>query len=218
MDFTSKSIKTLFSDVTTVFTRAKQYAEETIGTAERTELDQQYESLAERADTCKQWTERIVAKLEAVIQPNPSKKSAMIYLMIQLFFFCFYLDMRYGDILIERMGTEVKRDRLRNLEYLGNDMIDAGIAFNPSSVYGNALVKVGKAQQNLGQTERDFVANSYRTFIIPLRKFLEEDMKTITKERKVLETKRLDLDAAKSRLRKAKNMETQSNVSLIEFH
>lgn len=192
MDFTSKSIKTLFSDVTTVFTRAKQYAEETIGTAERTELDQQYESLAERADTCKQWTERIVAKLEAVIQPNPN--------------------MRYGDILIERMGTEVKRDRLRNLEYLGNDMIDAGIAFNPSSVYGNALVKVGKAQQNLGQTERDFVANSYRTFIIPLRKFLEEDMKTITKERKVLETKRLDLDAAKSRLRKAKNMETQSNA------
>jgi len=73
MDFTTKGFKNLLSDVTTVFTRAKQYAEETIGTAERTDLDQQYESLAERADIYKHWTERIVAKLEAVIQPNPSK-------------------------------------------------------------------------------------------------------------------------------------------------
>lgn len=121
--------------------------------------------------------------------------------------------MRYGDLLIEKMGNEIKRDRLRNLEYLGNDMIDAGIAFGPSTVYGNALVKVGKTQQQLGQTEKDFVLNSYRTFIIPFRKFLDEDMKTIVKERKVLETKRLDLDAAKSRLRKAKSMETQANVS-----
>ncbi len=71
--FSSKGLKGIFTDMTTVFTRAKQYAEETIGTAERTELDQQYESLAEKADIYKQWTERIVAKLEAVVQPNPSK-------------------------------------------------------------------------------------------------------------------------------------------------
>ena len=82
-------------------------------------------------------------------------------------------DMRYGDLLIEKMGTEIKRDRLRNYEYLGNDMIDAGIAFGPSTVYGNALVKVGKTQQSLGQAEKDFVLNSYRTFIIPFRKFLD---------------------------------------------
>ena len=126
-------------------------------------------------------------------------------------------DMRYGDLLIEKMGTEIKRDRLRNLEYLGNDMIDAGIAFGPSTVYGGALVKVGKTEQLLGQAEKDFVLNSYRTFIIPFRKFLDEDMKTIAKERKVLETKRLDLDAAKNRLKKAKNMDTQNNVSSIAF-
>lgn len=191
--FSSKGLKGIFTDMTTVFTRAKQYAEETIGTAERTELDQQYESLAEKADIYKQWTERIVAKLEAVVQPNPN--------------------MRYGDLLIERMGTEIRReDRLRNLEYLGNDMIDAGIAFGPSTVYGNALVKVGKTQQALGQTEKDFVVASYRTFIIPFRKFIDEDMKTITKERNVLQTKRLDLDAAKSRLRKAKSMDSVANA------
>ena len=73
MNFATDSFKNLFSDVSTVFTRAKQYAEETIGTAERTELDYEYEQLAEKADTYKLWTERIVAKLEAVVQPNPSE-------------------------------------------------------------------------------------------------------------------------------------------------
>ena len=119
-------------------------------------------------------------------------------------------------MLIEKMGTEIKREhRLRNLEYLGNDMIDAGIAFGPTTVYGAALVKVGKSQQMLGQTEKEFVQESYRSFIIPFRKFLEEDMKTIVKERKVLETKRLDLDAAKSRLKKAKSVDAQANVSIF---
>ncbi|XP_046920420.2 SH3 domain containing GRB2 like, endophilin-B isoform X2 [Dermatophagoides farinae] len=198
MDFSTKSLKNLVSDVTTVFTRAKQYAEETIGTAERTELDSEYEQLAERADCYRQWTERIVSKLEAVIQPNPN--------------------MRYGEMLIERtMGSNTEliksRDnRLRNLDYLGNDMIDAGIAFGPSTLYGSALVKVGKHQTELGQAEKDFVQNAYRTIIIPLRKFLDEDMKTIAKERKVLETKRLDLDVAKNRLRKAKSQDSQNNA------
>ncbi|XP_075590756.1 SH3 domain containing GRB2 like, endophilin-B isoform X1 [Dermatophagoides farinae] len=200
MDFSTKSLKNLVSDVTTVFTRAKQYAEETIGTAERTELDSEYEQLAERADCYRQWTERIVSKLEAVIQPNPN--------------------MRYGEMLIERtMGSNTEliksRDnRLRNLDYLGNDMIDAGIAFGPSTLYGSALVKVGKHQTELGQAEKDFVQNAYRTIIIPLRKFLDEDMKTIAKERKVLETKRLDLDVAKNRLRKAKSQDSQNNPKL----
>ncbi|KAH9421089.1 Endophilin-B1 [Dermatophagoides pteronyssinus] len=200
MDFSTKSLKNLVSDVTTVFTRAKQYAEETIGTAERTELDNEYEKLAERADCYRQWTERIVSKLEAVIQPNPN--------------------MRYGEMLIERtMGSnndliKSRDNRLRNLEYLGNDMIDAGIAFGPTTLYGSALVKIGKHQTELGQAEKDFVQNSYRTIIIPLRKFLDEDMKTIAKERKVLETKRLDLDAAKSRLRKAKSQDSQNNPKL----
>ena len=59
-------------------------------------------------------------------------------------------------------------------------MIDAGIEFGPGTVYGSALIKVGKTQQNLGQTERNFVTGAYRGFVQPLRKFLDEDMKTIT--------------------------------------
>lgn len=148
--------------------------------------------MAERSDKTKLWTERIVSKTESVLQPNPNT--------------------RYGDMIFEKLGPDNKKERMRNLELLGADMIDAGIEFGPNTVYGNALIKVGKAEQNLGITERDFVTNAYRSFVQPLKKFLEEDMRTITKERKILETKRLDLDAAKNRLRKAKTMETQTNA------
>jgi len=91
-------------------------------------------------------------------------------------------------------------------------MIDAGIEFGPGTVYGSALIKVGQAQQRLGQSERDFVTGAYKGFVEPLRKFLDEDMKTIMKERKILEQKRLDLDMCKNRLRKAKTMEAQNNA------
>lgn len=93
-------------------------------------------------------------------------------------------------------------------------MIDAGIEFGPGTVYGSALIKVGQAQQRLGQSEREFVNGAYRGFVEPLRKFLDEDMRSIMKERKVLEQKRLDLDMCKNRLRKAKTMEAQNNVRL----
>ncbi|UXI21776.1 anaphase-promoting complex subunit [Sarcoptes scabiei] len=91
-------------------------------------------------------------------------------------------------------------------------MVDAGIACGPTTLYGDALMKVGKHQICLGQAEKEFVQQSYRTIIIPLRKFLDEDMKTIAKERKVLETKRLDLDVAKKRLKKAKSQDGQANL------
>ena len=82
------------------------------------------------------------------------------------------LDTRYGDMIFDKLGPipDNKKERMRNMECLGTDMIDAGIEFGPGTVYGSALIKVGKAQQNLGLTEREFVANSYRNFVHTVEK------------------------------------------------
>ncbi|CAG0887892.1 unnamed protein product [Cyprideis torosa] len=50
-----------------------------------------------------------------------------------------------------------------------------------------------------------------RAFVQPMQKFLEGEMKNILRERKILESKRLDLDACKNRLRKARSMSAQQN-------
>ncbi|GAB6031447.1 hypothetical protein CHUAL_009218 [Chamberlinius hualienensis] len=188
MDF---NVKKIASEAATVFTRAVQYTEEKLGTSEKTELDAHFESQAQRCDKTRIWTEKLLNRVEGVITPNPGN--------------------RVEDFLFEKLDRK-PRDRLSNLDWLGVDMIDAGDDFGAGTAYGSALIKVGRTQQRLGMAEREFIQKSAKNFMQPLRSFLDGDMKTILKERKILENKRLDLDACKSRLRKARSMEGQQNA------
>ncbi|XP_046675994.1 endophilin-B1 isoform X2 [Homalodisca vitripennis] len=168
-----------------LFLLSVQLTEEKLGTSEKTELDAHFENLAERSDVTKQWTEKILRDTEAVLTPNPGY--------------------RVEDFLFEKIDKK-RPNRLSNLEYLGLDMIEAGNEFGPGTAYGSALIKVGQNEQRLGHIERDFIASSHHCFLVPLRKFLDGEMKTILKERSILESKRLDLDACKNRVRKARSM------------
>lgn len=44
---------------------------------------------------------------------------------------------------------------------------------------GNALVKCGQAQLQIGNAEREFMTATVNNFLTPLHNFLEGDMKTI---------------------------------------
>lgn len=61
-----------------------------------------------------------------------------------------------------------------------------------TSIYfvGSALIKVGQSEQRLGAAEREFIGNAVHCYVQPLRKFLDGEMKTILRERKLLENKR----------------------------
>ncbi|XP_063234820.1 endophilin-B1 isoform X2 [Bacillus rossius redtenbacheri] len=181
----------LVRDAGTALSRVVQLTEEKLGTSEKTELDAHFENLAERSDTTKLWTEKILRDTEAVLTPN--------------------IGNRVEDFLFDKIDKK-RPNRLSNLEYLGLDMIEGGNEFGPGTAYGSALIKVGQCQQRLGQTERDFIVSASQCFAQPLRKFLDGEMKTILKERSILESKRLDLDACKNRLRKARSMQGQQTA------
>uniref|UniRef100_T1HBG5 BAR domain-containing protein n=1 Tax=Rhodnius prolixus TaxID=13249 RepID=T1HBG5_RHOPR len=103
-------------DAGTVVNRVVQLTGEKLGTSEKTELDAHFENLAERSDITKTWTEKILKNTESVLTPHPGN--------------------RVEDYLLEKI--EKKRpNRLSNLEYLGQDMIDAGNEFGPGTPYGN---------------------------------------------------------------------------------
>lgn len=51
-----------------------QFTEEKLGKAERTENDPHFESLAGKTDNVKQYTERMVKNVEAVLVPNPAAR------------------------------------------------------------------------------------------------------------------------------------------------
>ncbi|XP_042218751.1 endophilin-B1-like [Homarus americanus] len=146
-----------------------QYTEEKIGSAEKTELDGHFESLSLQTDSAKQWTEKLLAGAESVLIPNPGN--------------------RVEDMIFEKIEKR-RPNRLSNLEYLGLDMVQAGNEFGPGTAYGSALLKVGGAEQRLGMVEREFVSNAVQGYVQPMRKFLDTEMKTITREKRLLETKR----------------------------
>lgn len=99
-------------------------------------------------------------------------------------------------------------------------------------------MKCGETQKQIGGAEREFIQGAAFNFLTPFRNFLEGDFKTILvnaaavtgpvgealvwrtrsssceqKERKLLQVKRLDLDAAKTRLKKARMADARAAVS-----
>uniref|UniRef100_A0A8C9YD21 Endophilin-B1 n=1 Tax=Sander lucioperca TaxID=283035 RepID=A0A8C9YD21_SANLU len=194
MDF---NVKKFASDAGVFFTRAVQFTEEKLGQAEKTELDAHFENLMSRADCTKHWTEKIYRQTEVLLQPNPSA--------------------RIEEFLYEKLDRKAPC-RITNGELLGQYMQDAAKEFGPGTPYGSTLMEVGDCERRLGAAEREFFQTSAISFLTPLRNFLEGDWRTISKERRLLENLRLDLDACKTRVKKAKVAEAKAavkNMSLI---
>ncbi|XP_006983484.2 endophilin-B2 isoform X4 [Peromyscus maniculatus bairdii] len=188
MDF---NMKKLASDAGIFFTRAVQFTEEKFGQAEKTELDAHFENLLARADSTKNWTERILRQTEVLLQPNPSA--------------------RVEEFLYEKLDRKVP-SRVTNGELLAQYMAEAASELGPGTPYGKTLLKVSEAEKRLGAAERDFIHTASLSFLTPLRNFLEGDWKTISKERRLLQNRRLDLDACKARLKKAKAAEAKATL------
>ncbi|XP_020030363.2 endophilin-B2 isoform X6 [Castor canadensis] len=188
MDF---NMKKLASDAGIFFTRAVQFTEEKFGQAEKTELDAHFENLLARADSTKNWTEKILRQTEVLLQPNPSA--------------------RVEEFLYEKLDRKVP-SRVTNGELLAQYMAEAASELGPATPYGKTLIKVSEAEKLLGAAERDFIHTASISFLTPLRNFLEGDWKTIAKERRLLQNRRLDLDACKARLKKAKAAEAKATT------
>ncbi|XP_078188487.1 endophilin-B1 isoform X6 [Callithrix jacchus] len=167
-----------------------KFTEEKLGQAEKTELDAHLENLLSKAECTKIWTEKIMKQTEVLLQPNPNA--------------------RIEEFVYEKLDRKAP-SRINNPELLGQYMIDAGTEFGPGTAYGNALIKCGETQKRIGTADRELIQTSALNFLTPLRNFIEGDYKTIAKERKLLQNKRLDLDAAKTRLKKAKAAETRNS-------
>ncbi|KAF3845217.1 hypothetical protein F7725_008380 [Dissostichus mawsoni] len=77
---------------------------------------------------------------------------------------------------------------------------------------GTALLRFGETQKRLGETERNLVQSTNIHFLTPLRSFTEGEYRAMQDERKMLVNKRLDLDIAKTRLRKAREADERAET------
>lgn len=194
MDF-----KKFTTDAGAFFNRAKQFTEEVFGQAEKTEYDAHLEQLISKANKTKLWTERIVSEVETMLDPNPTS--------------------RLQSKVFDAMST-AKATKLNVYDVLGTALIDAGNDLGNNLPYGDSLVKTGSVQQKIAGAQREYSQAVAKVLINPLKNFLDGDMKTIEKELKTLETKRLDLDSAKSRHKKAEDkseVETELRNTQLMF-
>uniref|UniRef100_A0A3B4UF84 Endophilin-B1-like n=1 Tax=Seriola dumerili TaxID=41447 RepID=A0A3B4UF84_SERDU len=173
--------------------RAVQYTEESIGQADKTELDPGLEQLLALADATKTCTDKIICQTEVLLQPNPGA--------------------RLEDRLYEHLDWSVP-SRPRALEALGDQMTQAGLEIGSTTPYGeSALLRCGEVQKQLSEEERKLVQSTNIHFLTPLRSFTEGEFRAIQDERRMLVNKRLDLDIAKTRLRKAHEADREARVS-----
>uniref|UniRef100_A0A3Q3NQA4 Endophilin-B1-like n=1 Tax=Labrus bergylta TaxID=56723 RepID=A0A3Q3NQA4_9LABR len=171
--------------------RAVQYTGESLGQADKTQLDSGLEELLARADATKTWTDQIISQTEVLLQPNPGA--------------------RLEDRLYEHLDWSVP-PRPRAHEVLGDQMVQAGLELGSNTPYGTALLRCGETQKQLGEAERQLVQSANIHFLTPLRSFSEGEYKSIQTERRMLVNKRLDLDIANTRLRKAHEADREARV------
>ncbi|XP_057715301.1 endophilin-B1-like [Corythoichthys intestinalis] len=169
--------------------RAVQYTGESLGQAEKTDLDPGLEELLGQIDATKTWTDLIVSQTEAVLQPSTAA--------------------RLEERLYEHLDWPAPT-RPRAQELLGEQMIQAGLEMGTNSPYGTSLLRCGEVQKQLGEAQRKFAQSANIHFLSPLRRFGASEYKTMQEERRMLLNKRLDLDVAKSRLRRAHEAEQES--------
>ncbi|KAJ1354618.1 hypothetical protein KIN20_011607 [Parelaphostrongylus tenuis] len=84
------------------------------------------------------------------------------------------------EVFYEKL--ELKKDhasRLNNLEHMAQAMSEAGEEFGNTTPYGSALLKIAQAEQKLGQAERGFITVSASQTLLPIRRFLKRDLRTI---------------------------------------
>jgi len=159
----------------TTLNRAKQTVDEQFGNAQKTELDTETTRLLAKSDDIKVSTEKILAAMEMYLQPDPTI----------------------------RILPGLSIDGLNKGEVVGQEMTQLGTKLGMNEPYGVAMLSAGEAYTNLGRHEREFLKAANDVYVAPMRKFMQDDLKLLDQERKMLNNKRLDMDSLRDKATKA---------------
>lgn len=196
MEGLSIDVKKFATDATTFFNRARQYTEEQLGQGEKTQMSPDVEALWKEFEVTNANIMKIKEAVETLLQPNPN--------------------LRMEKFVLSKIDTGNQLGRPQDqspYENLGKTLSAASKPIASSNpMLGEVYAEAGVCNAQIAAEEKKFVCSSRDAVCRPFESFLENDSKTIFKEKRVLETKRLDLDAAKAKLKKVKTLEARDQV------
>jgi len=171
------------------FDRAKQFSQEKMGSAVKTEYDQEFAALAARVECTKNSINSTANASRNFIQPN--------------------VGARLEDMFNEKVtgkGSAIDK-RASYADLLGSSMKSGGQEIGETTQVGQTMVEVGGTFERIGMLEREYLSDVYTKFFKPFSNHLQVEWGNVTTEKRRLELARLDLDAAKAKVRTARTPE-----------
>ncbi|KAK6729179.1 hypothetical protein RB195_006303 [Necator americanus] len=168
------------------FNKANQYLSETMGAAEATKLDDQYNDMEKHIDTTYELISALVAGTNEYLQPNPATRAKMATMGA-----------------ISKVRGTVKTSPYPQTEgMLADTMHKYGSALGESSDLGKALLEAAEAYRHMADIKYQMEENVKQNFIDPLTHLQNNELKDVNHHRTKLKGRRLDYDCKKRQQRR----------------
>ncbi|VDM58936.1 unnamed protein product [Angiostrongylus costaricensis] len=172
------------------FNKANQYLSETMGAAEATKLDDQYNNMEKNIDLTYELISALVAGTNEYLQPNPATRAKMATMGA-----------------ISKVRGTVKAEPYPQTEgMLSEIMHKYGSALGDSSDLGKALLDAAEAYRHMADIKYQMEENVKQNFIDPLTHLQNNELKDVNHHRTKLKGRRLDYDCKKRQQRRDEEM------------
>ncbi|VDN51081.1 unnamed protein product [Dracunculus medinensis] len=173
-----------FSGLRKQFNKANQYLSETMGAAEPTKFDDEYNSMEKvKVDTTYELINALIAATNEYLQPNPATRAKMATM----------------GALSKVRGTSKSSSYPQTEFLLGETMQKYGIALGNDSDLGKALMDASEVYRQMADIKYQLEDCVKHNFLDPLAHLLQTDLKEVNHHRTKLKGRRLDYDCKKRR-------------------
>uniref|UniRef100_A0AC35UAU2 SH3 domain-containing GRB2-like protein n=1 Tax=Rhabditophanes sp. KR3021 TaxID=114890 RepID=A0AC35UAU2_9BILA len=163
------------------FNKANQYLSETIGAAESTKLDDDYNEMERKTDTFYEGISALIAGTNEYLQPNPATRAKMAAM----------------GAMSKVRGT-VKTSPYPQTEGLLSETMDKyGKLLGESSDFGLALNDCSEAYRAMADIKYQLEDNVKHNFLDPIAHLQSNELKEVNHHRTKLKGRRLDYDCKK---------------------
>jgi len=190
------------------FDRAKQFSQEKMGSAVKTEYDQEFAALAARVECTKNSINSTANASRNFIQPNVGARlEDMFNEKVTAAEGSNNANVRDLATMVPRRKGSAIDKRASYADLLGSSMKNGGQEIGETTQVGQCMVEVGGTFERIGMLEREYLSDVYTKFFKPFSNHLQVEWGNVTTEKRRLELARLDLDAAKAKVRTARTPE-----------
>ncbi|KAJ3290578.1 hypothetical protein HK104_006661 [Borealophlyctis nickersoniae] len=163
---------------------------ESSGTAQKTEYSEEFQVLEGKVKRLEKdyrntikMTKWVGAFVLQFLQPNPG--------------------LRVEDAVYDKLDVTAKNKAAKQpISALGNIMIHTGQGMGDNTVLGQALIRTGEAEKDIGEYWTQFEAETNKYWVTAVQKYIDVDLKDAVAVRRKLEKARLDMDSHKTKLKK----------------